>query len=334
MNHNNKIVRWATIIIGSILIGLIIFFSFRVDEKNTRYCLCGLLILVLVRFFILWLLKCINRMKKIKRINDKKRELPKEKVARKKSLPVYSNRIYIVILLGIFSPFLGSYWIIESDYVHMLIIIIILLLLLLKPIPRKMLYLCKDDKAVLNYDSNIDISSIIYKLNESLGNSCYFIKKKCERIELKNHIEIWSCFSIYHYLGFGTHYNEIIFSTAYYNSQNDINIILNNRLTTYLQKDNIYVSRYSNLPPFVINNEISENVCNHIAEVCSNFFAKTRDNYVLMIQNGSIGLGIGNARFGKINRIFNKNKTRRLTGEAVEEISQFMLEIKSILERY
>lgn len=121
---------------------------------------------------------------------------------------------------------------------------------------------------------------------------------------------------------------------AHYDNENIVDIVLNNRSSTYLHRDNIYISKYSNLPPFVISGETSENICRSIEDICSNFFAKTRSKYVLVIRNGMIGLGLDSARFGKFNRIFNKNKTLELIDDAINEMTDFLLKIKGVIEKY
>ncbi len=82
--------------------------------------------------------------------------------------------------------------------------------------------------------------------------------------------------------------------------EKNINIVLCNDSSTYLHKDNIYIPKYSNLPPFVISGDVSESVCSNIEKICSDFFAKIRSKYVLIIRKGAIGLGIKDARFGDL----------------------------------
>ena len=109
---------------------------------------------------------------------------------------------------------------------------------------------------------------------------------------------------------------------------------MNNRPATYLYRDNLYIPRYSNIPPFVISGETSENICRSIEDICSNFFAKTRSKYVLIIKDSMIGLGLNAARFGKYNRVFNKKKTVQLIDKAINEITEFLGQIKEIVEKY
>lgn len=73
------------------------------------------------------------------------------------------------------------------------------------------------------------------------------------------------------------------------------------------------------------------NVCRNIEEKCADFFAKTRSKYVLTIDGGTIGLGLKSAKFGEVNRIINKQKTKKLTEEAMQEISEFLLQIKNVI---
>lgn len=190
----------------------------------------------------------------------------------------------------------------------------------------------------MKYDDNVDDSPELFMIHSYLGTKGRLVKKKCESVELSNNIKIWSCFSkeTTHHTGsdsYSTWYYSFIIASENYDNTNNFDIEINSNPSSYLNKDNQYIPKYSNLPPFLISGEHAEDTCHSIEEICSDFFSKTRSRYVLTIRGGTIGLGLKSARFGKINRLFNKNKTSELTKEAIEEIANFLLRIKNVLER-
>lgn len=207
---------------------------------------------------------------------------------------------------------------------------------------NKPLYLCANNSDVLKYSRNFDGSEIVEKMHESLKNSLYEKSslKKFESLELCYGVKFYTCLiretdglnvNIRRHVERLTNY---IFSVVPYERINDISVVVTNISDNYIGKDNMYISKYSNLPPFVTLKGETENICNNIEEICSDFFAKTRSKYVLIIENGRIGLGLKTAKFGKFNRIINKKRTKKLTEEAMQEISEFLLQIKSVIEKY
>lgn len=183
---------------------------------------------------------------------------------------------------------------------------------------------------------------LVEKMHEYLkvDNVCigYYLYNYCELIELCSGTELWSCY-IRELPTKNSEYSKAcdmcyIFAITPYEGEIDVGIVLTNNGNNYLDKDNIYISKYSNLPPFILNKQNDEKISRCIEEICSKFFSKTRFKYVLIIENGRICVGLKNATFGVINRVFNKKKTKKLIDEAIQEIESFLLDIRNIIEKW
>ena len=254
----------------------------------------------------------------------------------------------------------GAYfWI----YISMLLVGAVVFYIKLRQ--SKMLYLIKDNEQIINYEDNVLDLPELFAIQRMLRTKGNLINKKCEKIVLNNNIKIWSCFSkeLTRYPGKGnynTWYHSFIIASDEYKSASDFDIEIvntygtwrtnytsasedyksasdsdteiNNSSTTYFE-DNSYIPKYSNLSPFFISGEHAKIISNRIEEICSDFFSKTRSRYALIIRRGTISLGLKSARFGRVNRLFNKDKTVELTKEAIEEIANFLLKIKNEIER-
>ncbi len=130
-----------------------------------------------------------------------------------------------------------------------------------------------------------------------------------------------------------TRKSDYIFATMPYQSQSKFSIIICNNKKTYLNKDSLYISKYSNLPPMVVRGENANQICAKIEEKCSEFFARTRSGFIIEIADNKIGVGLRNARFGKHFRLFNKELTKEQTRQAIAEITDFLLYLKAVVEQ-
>lgn len=158
-----------------------------------------------------------------------------------------------------------------------------------------------------------------------------------ECVTLRSGVELWSCYAKEINLTRRNSFSinrSYIFAITPYESESIFELVLTNNDYKYLGINDTYFSKYSNLPPFILHRQNDETTSQCIESVCSEFFAKIRSKYVLIIENGMIGLGLKNATFGIINRIFNKQKTKALTEEAMQEIEKFLLEVKLIVEKW
>lgn len=310
------------------------------------YFAAGVLVAVFGTLFISTLIYYIVGVVKL---NKKKRNISQEVVNKKTPLPIYSRNLYYgciafyVILTLLFVICCKNYFS-ESFITFVSVSLVSAIIFYIKLRQKKVLYLYKDNANVMNYYDKLDDYWELFDLYRYIGshNGDRFISKKCERIKIYNNMEFWSCYSkeiVTSTSSDGTdstYYYSYIFSKLDYEKENEnvIDIVLNNCSATYLHRENIYIPKYSNLPPFVISGEKSESICNSIEGICSDFFAKTRSKYVLTITNGVIGLGLKSARFGRYNRVFNKDKTVKETDEAINQISDFLIQIKNIVEKY
>ena len=348
MDKNVKRILWITGILVVLVIGLTIYSCISGNYEVGGYFSMGIIATLVAIVFIGG---AIYYLVGLKRLHDKKKGIEQENVIKRKALPLYSKNTilicicyYIVITLLFAVPFINSFSQ-ESNknfdiyfWAYIISSLVGAIVFYIKLRQSKMLYLIKDSDKILKYEDNVDDSPELFMIHSYLGAKGRFVKKKCEQIELSNNIKIWSCFSkeTTHHTGsdsYSTWYYSFIIASECYDSINNIDIEINNSLSAYLNKDNQYITKYSNLPPFLISGEYAEDICNSIEEICSDFFSKTRSRYVLIIRGGTIGLGLKSARFGRINRIFNRNKTAKLTKEAIEEIENFLLRIKNALDR-
>lgn len=346
MDKNTKKFLIGVGILVFFVIILTIYSSFSKNYDIASTFVAGVFITIIVYAIVVEIRDYIIGIQNLK---EKKREVEQVKVALKKPLPIYfksliygceaflaANLLILIIMAMIPSiDFNLSSIIIFGELAVILIAVVVLFI---KIRPKKMLYLIENDERVSKYTSNLDKDMKIFDLCNKICNNKdeYFINKKCEKIKLYNGIELYSCFSKYsNYLHseYGrSSYYRYIFAIYTYNNIGDFDIEINERLYSYLNKDNIYIPRYSNLPPFIISGEMAESVCQKIEEICSEFFSKTRFCNVLIINHGKIGLGLSSARFGICNRIFDKNKTIAQTKEAIREIEEFLLQLRSILD--
>lgn len=294
------------------------------------------------------------------RVHDFKKQkgdIEQQKIRKKRPLPIYRRfELLCAITLEIFLLFSGF-----NIYIFLFLLIFFIIVFW----PSKALYLCKSNENVIEYSNNIENFRQINELHNYLSNDRYinngnghnsyrwresFIKTKCEKIKLDNSIEFWGCLideiSAYFDDPIKKSYNlrKYIFAFGYYDIDYKVNILLTNIFAVYARiidggmpranPYNTYFSDYSNVPLAYICSETDKIICSKIDKICSDFFAKTRSKYVLIIENGQIGLGLKAAKFGKFNRIINKKRTKKLTEEAMQEISEFLLQIKSVIEKY
>lgn len=125
---------------------------------------------------------------------------------------------------------------------------------------------------------------------------------------------------------------NIVFAVIAYENDENAKITITNHVDFCFDENKKDFLKYYNLSAPIKDEQKNNEIIKVIEETCSNFFPKIRSKYVLIIENGQIGLGLKNATFGKVFRILNKQKTKRLTEEAMQEIEEFMLNIKEILE--
>lgn len=337
MNKGVKTVLWVTGILVVLVIALTTYSTISGNYEIGGYFSAGVIVAVFGIAFIAGTVHYIIGMVKL---NKRKKNIPQEKVTKKTPLPIHTRNLYYVCIAfyAALLCFLKKEPIILGAI--LIIFLVATIIFYIKFRQKKVLYLYKDNAKVMNYYDMLKDSWLLFDLHRYIRGyyNTYerFVEKKCECIELYNNIEIWSCFSkeLPHARDDSTCYYSFIFSKVNFESEKNINIVLCNDSSTYLHKDNIYIPKYSNLPPFVISGDVSESVCSNIEKICSDFFAKIRSKYVLTIQEGTIGLGIKDARFGRLNRIFNKDKTIKEIDEAVNEISDFLTQIKGIVEKY
>lgn len=343
MKKGVKTVLWVT---GILVVFCVLMFALIKFFTNHEIVGCFLAGVIGVAFVIMIIASIVRDIIGRVKLNKRKKSISQEKVTKKTPLPIYTGILccsyvgYTIAFACLFtlcfknSGLFGVY----ATATFLVAALIIFGILFGQ---KKVLYLYKDNAKVRNYDDELEKSSLPLELHMYIRSRNnykeYFILKKCERIQLYNDIEIWSCFST-GWSGSGdsksSYDYSFIFSKVNFESEKNINILLCNDSSTYLHEDNIYIPKYSNLPPFVIYGDISESVCSNIEKICSDFFSKIRSKYVLTIRKGAIGLGIKAARFGRLNRIFNKDKTIKEIDEAVNEISDFLTQIKSIVEKY
>ena len=274
--------------------------------------------------------------KGLKRLYRKNKSVHKEKVKQKKPIPVYctsqSITLAVVLATDLTFMYVETHFGMEETLSNLswCVILFGLSIVMIELWENRVLYLCKNNTNVVEYNTNIkDLERVAGILSYlSWG---HLVNEKCECVKLDNGIEFWQCYS---WRKSNRYYNNHIFAIIQYESENNMNLLLTNSLEGYLNAENIYISRYSNLPPFVISNENEENICQDIEKLCSDFLARTRSTYALIIKDGQICLGLDYARFGKFNRIINKKRTKKLTEEAMQEISEFLLQIKSVIEKY
>ena len=113
----------------------------------------------------------------------------------------------------------------------------------------------------MNYSDIVEVSKTISELHTHMNPEKFYpINNKCEKIELYNNIEFWSCFTkeirrkerlryVYRrrIMPPSYDYQNYIFSIVHYDNENNIDIELNNRLIAYLTNENVCISGYSNL---------------------------------------------------------------------------------------
>lgn len=334
MNNKYNVIVWGTAIIGVALLIAIVIFN---DSEILLNVVGGLGILGLIGGLY------GAYYKSLKRLYRKNKGMYKEKVKRKKPIPIYysfQTAIWagaLVLLYGTLIYVTMHYKINEilSHSISCLILVGVIILIT-EFWQNRVLYLCKNDMNVVEYNKNIkDFGKVDgMRLYLSFG---HFVNRICECVKLDNGIEFWQCYAQRSSSAGSrnsTYYYNYIFAITQYESDNNMNLLLTNSLEKYLDAENIYISKYSNLPPFVISNENDENICKDIEKLCSDFFARTRSTYVLIIEAERISLGLNSARFGKFNSVFNKKRKKKLTEEAMQEISEFLLQIKSMIEKY
>ncbi len=350
MDKNVKGIIFGTVILVVLAIGLTIYACISGNYQVAGDFAIGV---IAVLFAFVFIGSAIYYLIGVKKLHDKKKRLYIDKVEKKKTLPLYSKNLivasilfYIIIALTLSYGLRMSILQDKQDVFNYYLLGCTLLSLIgaivfyLKLRQAKMLYLIKDEEKIAKYEDNINETSELFNIKSQLGIGGFFVKRKCESIELDNNIRIWSCFlkQISHSVSpesdyYTSYYNYIVASNNY-SSAKRFSIKINNRPSVYLNKDNQYISKYSNLPPFLIDGNDAKYYSSRIEEICSDFFSKTRSKYVLMIEGGLIVLGLKSARFGGTNRIFNKNKTIELTKEAIEEIANFMIKIRNVLNNY
>ena len=333
MDNKYNVIVWGTAIIGVALLIAIVIFN---DSEILLNVVGGLGILGLIGGLY------GAYYKGLKRLYQKNKGIYKEKVRRKKPIPVYYSfqtamwAGVLVLLYGTFIYVTMHYKINEilSHSISCLILVGVIILIA-EFWQNRVLYLCKNDMNVVEYNKNIKDFGKVAGMRSYLSFG-HFVNRICECVKLDNGIEFWQCYAQHHSSSVGsrssTYYYNYIFAITQYESDNNMNLLLTNSLEKYLSAENLYISKYSNLPPFVISNENDENICKDIEKLCSDFFARTRSTYVLMIEAERISLGLNSARFGKFNSIFNKKRKKELTEEAMHEISEFLLQIKNVIE--
>lgn len=346
MKKGVKTVLWVT---GILVVFVVLMFALIKFFTNHEIIGCFLGGVIGVTFVIMIIAGIVRDIIGRVKLNKRKKSISQEKVTKKTPLPIYTGILYCsyigytIAFACLFALCFKNYYSgLFGVYATATFLVVALIIFGILFGQEKALYLYKDNAKVRNYDDELEESSLPLKLHmyiRSYNDYEYFILKKCERIQLYNDIEIWSCFSTgWSRSGSGdsksSYDYSFIFSKVDFESEKNINILLCNDSSKYLHEDNIYIPKYSNLPPFVISGDVSESVCSNIEKICSDFFAKIRSKYVLTIQEGAIGLGLKSARFGGFKRIFNKDKTIKEIDEAVNEISDFLTQIKGIVEKY
>ncbi len=349
MNKQTKIFLWFIAVLVAVAVGLTVYSCITGNFDVGGYFIMGFFI---TAFALVLLFGVIDYIEGLIKLHGKKKLVQQEKVYRKRPLPVYYKYVTVIwvcicIIVAIVSGVMiinGVFRMNDKSFIMYVFAVlfgglVISIVYYLKTRQQKMLFLVKDYDKVKNYNDNVERKVEIVYLQRCLASNDWFIKNKCEKIELNSNVEMWSCFSYCDLTrpgddyGSSRSYYSYIFAVVKWNEESDFDIELNNIPSEYLNKDNQYISKFSNLPPFLFSGDKAEEICEKIEEICSNFFAKTRSKYVLAIRAGTIGLGLKNARFGRLNRIFNKQKTIDQTKEAIEEIEQFLLQIKEIVKK-
>ncbi len=325
---------WILFMTGAMIatvIGLIIF-----GANTGNYQILGYFCLASIILF-LFIIPAIVIIKDKMYYNKEKEKSVQVIVKPKKALPVYSIKFNVVFITFI-AINLIIVLISTKEFATITVISFVLAVLgetifIIKKRQARVLYLIKDSEKVLKYEANLSNLVVINDIFDYLNPSAMEIldANRGERIVLNNYVNIWSCYT---YFKHGAWFNKrnYIFATSTYNNSKDFSIVINNNLLFFLQKENKYNSKYSNVPPFIITGENAEIICQKIEELCSDFFSKLRFKYVLKIQNNKISIGLKHARFGMLNRLINQNKTIAYTNEAIDEISEFLMKLKIILE--
>ena len=342
--NDGDIVKTICIAVGIIVVVTIAVVIVSSATKNynlgTNYFM-GVLIAVALLFAASLFATVIDLIK----IEKMKKEANQLKVSKEKAIPIYTGRvglicvgIYVALTIGILECFYKGF--IIGVYIGLIIALVIAIIaytILRKKIDLEFL---KNDANVIEYkdivseytEDDLLFKDIFMKLRTLHQR---FIERKCESIKLNNDVQFWAIYTRDQHMRAKTEtyrYFNYIFGVGPLLKNNEIDISLSNVFGGYSTKDNLFISHYSNLPPYVVNDENQKIMCEKIDEVCSKFFAKIRSRYVLLIKGGMIRIGFSNARFGKHNYLFNKSKKDELTREAVEEITDFLLQLKTIIE--
>ena len=115
-------------------------------------------------------------------------------------------------------------------------------------------------------------------------------------------------------------------------------LVITNNSGTYFRYNTMlkyFPTNYSNLLPYLTDSEYfdrPENVINSILKETSDFFTKTRLGCTLLVYDNKIVLVIHQARFGKLEEQFDKEKTFKEIDETIFEIKEYMTKIVKALK--
>ena len=288
------------------------------------------------------------------------------KVKHKKKLPLYKQSFVLwMIALACILCFACSYLDIssllftENIYfvfgIFVLVLIAVIFFIVINNSNFKPFELLRNHESSEMSFTNLEVkdnaNSILDALNEifkydvlyNLGKSSSYDKKRSEivKVEKNNNEFVFANLTIKDY------YIPVSDEAFSYNTfEHHIGVITKCKTTNHIEmlKDMKYIDKenykivpthYSNIRPFVVfsDNGNAEKIISAISPLCSDFFSKTRGYVVLLIKNNRIILGLSDAQLGERRRIFNKTKTRRLILEGIDEITNFLIELKNTIER-
>lgn len=267
MNDKYSVIVWGTAIIGVALLIAIVIFN---DSEILLNVVGGLGILgMIVGLYGAY-------YKGLKRLYQKNKGIYKEKVKPKKPIPVYyfpqiaTWGTILVLLYGTLMYVVLHFNLDETISSLIFASILFSMIILIAEFwQNRVLYLCKNNTNVVEYNTNIKDFGRVSGIRSYLSVG-RFINRICEYMKIDNGIEFWQCYSQDNSEK-STLYYDYIFAIMPYKNENSVKIKLANSLKGYIDEKNLYISKYSNLPPFVISNENDENICKDIEKICSDF---------------------------------------------------------------
>lgn len=346
--YNKFLVLDVIIFIIGFILAFYGFNNYMNVVSNIGLCLIGFAVIGPILFLYI-----DNKMQ----LNKMKTNIEQIKVTKKTALPIYRTwntffYLFLLIALVIVAvTFLLAVF--ENAYYLCGLFIFFFVAIVIYCIQRKRykpfeIYKRSDDDGFTITSLGIPASTIefsnVFNTINSQQESNYDIKKKYSEVadiqKDNEKITLWNITTHYHVVSDDmacTYSNRYIFAKINYTCNKQRRLLLTNNMNKFFKfnnNNNIITSQYSNLYPLLVNevNEDNKRLVSKISKICSDFFAKTRFKYALTISENDIVLGLEKAKLGQFYRILNKEKTNNLIKEATNEIVNFLIELKSIIE--